>query len=129
MIQIDPIIAVKDVQASAKWYEQIFGFRNSHGGENFAVLKSGEDKIMLCLHKWGEHQHSSLKNENLPSGNGLLLYFRTNDIEKVRENLDKSGYPLEEEMHLNSNSLRKEFSVRDPDNYYLTVTEFHEYEG
>lgn len=129
MIRIDPIIAVKDIEVSANWYQEVFGFQNSHGGESFAVLKSEEDEIMLCLHKWGEHNHPSLTDLNLPAGNGLLVYFRTDNIERIRQNLETIGWPIAEEFHLNQNSLRKEFSVRDPDGYYLTITEFHEYEG
>jgi hypothetical protein len=34
MIKADPIIAVKDVEASAKWYEQIFEFKKAHGGNH-----------------------------------------------------------------------------------------------
>ena len=26
MIKIDPIIAVRDVEASSRWYQQVFGF-------------------------------------------------------------------------------------------------------
>lgn len=35
MMKLDPIIAVKDVEASVKWYEQIFGFKKAHGGKDF----------------------------------------------------------------------------------------------
>jgi catechol-2,3-dioxygenase len=39
MIKIDPIITVKDVEASTKWYQQVFGFRRVHGeNESFVVF-------------------------------------------------------------------------------------------
>jgi len=129
MTQLDPIIAVKDVEASIKFYQQVFGFKNAHGGKEFAVLKSENDEIILCLHKWGAHDHPTLTNPGIRAGNGLLLYFRTENIETIRKNADKAACKIEEEVHLNPNSLKKEFSFRDPDGYYLTVTEFHEYEG
>lgn len=129
MTLIDPIVAVKDVEASAKWYQQIFGFKNAHGGENFAVLKSEEGEVVLCLHKWGAHSHPTLTDQSIPAGNGLLLYFRTQHMETIRKNADKFGAKVEEEVHQNQNSLRKEFSLRDPDGYYLIITEFHQYEG
>jgi hypothetical protein len=47
----------------------------------------------------------------------------------VRKNVERMSAIVEEEIHLNENSLRKEFSIRDPDGYYLTITEFHTYEG
>jgi hypothetical protein len=109
MIKLDPIIAVKDVEANAKWYEQLFGFKNAHGGKDFAVLVSENDDIILCLHKWGEHQHPSLTEPSIVAGNGLILYFRTDKIEVIRKNSDDIGCIIEEEIHLNPNSLKKEF--------------------
>ena len=129
MTKIDPIIAVKDVEASSKWYQQIFGFKSQGGHEYFAVLVSEADEILLCLHKWGEHHHPTMTNAGITPGNGLILYFRTENINAIRQNIEKAGGIVEEEIHLNPNSLKKEFSLRDPDGYYLTITEFHKYEG
>ena len=59
-------------------------------------------------------------------------------METIRENAgkicgqkspDSRGPFIEEDVHLNQNSLREEFSLRDPDGYYLTITGYHEYEG
>ena len=129
MTQLDPIIAVKDIEVSAKWYQKVFGFKNAHGGKDFAVLKSEDDEIILCFHKWGEHNHPSLTNQDTAAGNGLLLYFRTDNIETIRNNIEKVDGTIEAEIHLNPNSLKKEFSFKDLNGYYLTVTEFHKYEG
>jgi predicted enzyme related to lactoylglutathione lyase len=129
MIKIDPIIAVKDVEASSKWYQQVFGFRRVHGGmERFAVLVSENDEILLCLHNWGEeHHHPTMTNPTITPGNGLILYFRTENMDAIRQNVEKVGGIVEKDIHLNPNSLKKEFSLRDPDGYYLTITEFHKY--
>jgi catechol 2,3-dioxygenase-like lactoylglutathione lyase family enzyme len=130
MMTIDPIIAVKDVEASTKWYQQVFGFRRAYGGKDrFAVLVSENNEILLCLHKWEEHEHPTMTNPAITPGNGLILYFRTENMNVIRQNIEKIGGIVEKETHLNSNSLKKEFSLRDPDGYYLTITEFHKYEG
>jgi hypothetical protein len=68
-------------------------------------------------------------NPGITPGNGLILYFRTENMNSVRKNVERMSAIVEEEIHLNENSLRKEFSIRDPDGYYLTITEFHTYEG
>jgi hypothetical protein len=47
----------------------------------------------------------------------------------IRRNVEKIEGRVEEDIHLNPNSRKKEFSLRDPDGYYLTITEFHRYEG
>jgi predicted lactoylglutathione lyase len=129
MTKLDPIIAVKDVNASSQWYERIFSFKRKHGGDNFSVLVSEDNEIILCLHKWEEHHHPTMADPNIPVGNGLLLYFRTERLHTIYENAIKAGCIIEEEVHLNSNSLKQEFSFRDPDGYFLTVTELHQYEG
>jgi hypothetical protein len=129
MIKIDPIIAVKDVEASSNWYQQVFGFRRIHGeNEEFAVLVSESNEILLCLHKWGAHDHPSMTNPSIAAGNGLILYFRTENINEIRQNADKLVCFIEADIHLNPNSTKKEFSLKDPDGYYLTITEFHKYE-
>jgi predicted enzyme related to lactoylglutathione lyase len=128
MTKLDPIIAVKNVEVSAKWYEQIFGFKNAHGGKDFAVLVTENDDVILCLHKWGEHQHPTLTDPSIAAGNGLILYFRTDKMEAIRKNVADIGGVIEKEIQLNPNSLKKEFSLRDPNGYFLTITEYHKYE-
>lgn len=129
MMKLDPIIAVKDIRASAKWYQNVFAFRNNHGNDLFAVLVSDDDETVLCLHKWEEHNHPTMTNPEITPGNGLLLYFRTENMNQIYQNALKEGCLIEEDIHLNPNSLKEEFSFRDPDGYYLTVTAFHKYEG
>ena len=129
MNKIDPIIAVKDVEASSRWYQSVFDCRSMHGGKEFDILLSSENEVFLCLHKWGAHGHPTMENPMITTGNGLILYFRTEHMNRIRENVRREGHTVEEEIHLNPNSTKLEFSIRDPDGYYLTVTEFHKYEG
>jgi hypothetical protein len=129
MTKLDPIIAVKDVESSSKWYQKIFGFKRKHGGNDFAVMVSDDDEIVLALHKWGDHNHPTMTNLNVTAGNGVILYFRTKNLNIIRQNVSDIEGIIEADIHLNQNSLKLEFSMRDPDGYYLTVTEFHKYEG
>ena len=129
MTKIDPIIAVKDVEASSKWYQAVFDCRSMHGGKEFDILVSENNEILICLHQWGKDEHPTMTNPNITPGNGLILYMRTENMNVIRQNVEKIGCPVEEDIHLNPNSRKKEFSLRDPDGYYLTITEFHRYEG
>jgi len=129
MTKTDPIIAVKDVEASSRWYQQVFGCKSMHGGSEFDILVAEDGNVLICLHKWGEHDHPTMKDPTITPGNGLILYFRTKNLDTIRQNVEKAEFPIDEDIHVNQNSRRKEFSLRDPDGYYLTVTEFHEYEG
>lgn len=129
MIKTDPIIAVKDVEQSSKWYQFLLGCRSRHGGKEFDVLVSEEKEVILCLHKWGEHEHPTMMKEDSNVGNGLILYFRTDQLDSIRANAEKTGSPIEREIQVNPNTQKREFSLRDPDGYYLTITEFHSYGG
>lgn len=127
MIKLDPIIAVKDMEASSKWYQSVLGCRSR--GQHIITLMSENNEILLCLHKWGEHEHPTMANPDIIPGNGLILYFRTKNMEGIRENVEKIGYAIEKDIHLNPNSKKMEFSLRDPDGYYIIITEFHKYKG
>lgn len=129
MTKMDPIIAVKDVEASSKWYCSLFGCKSMHGGKDFDILVSEDNQVLICLHNWGEHGHPSMTDSRVTPGNGLILYFRTDNMDIIRQKVEKIGGSIEEDIHLNPNSTKTEFSLRDPDGYYLTITEFHTYEG
>ena len=129
MTKIDPIIAVKDVNISAEWYQAVFGCKRTHKGNDFAVLEDENEEILICLHKWGEHEHPTMTNPQITPGNGLILYYKTENLDAIRQNIEKINHPIEEDIHLNPNSRKKEFSLRDKDGYYWTITEFHKYDG
>lgn len=129
MIKIDPIIAVKDVTVSAQWFESVLDCKRKHGGNDFAVLVDENNTVLICLHKWGEHEHPTMLNSDITPGNGLILYYKTNNLDSILQNVEQMNYPIEEGIHINPNSGKREFSLRDPNGYYLTITEYHEYEG
>ena len=127
MSKLDPIIAVKDIEKSSKWYQSVFNCRSLHGGSEFDILINEKDEVLLCLHQWGTDEHPTMTNPNITPGNGLILYLRTENMNAIRQNVERLGLAIEEDVHINQNSTKKEFSIRDPDGYYLTITEFHTY--
>lgn len=129
MMKLDTIIAVKDIEKSAQWYEQVFSFKNLHGGNHFVVLTTQNNDIILCLHLWEQDDHPSMKNQEIAPGNGVILYFKTDKMEEIRNKASKVHAKIEDDIHINPNSNKREFSMWDPDGYYIIVTEYHEYEG
>ena len=83
--------------------------------------------VILCLHKWKEDNHPTMIDESIKPGNGLILYFRVNNLEKIRENAEKLGAVIEEDIHMNPNSENEEFSILDLDGYYITISRYHDY--
>lgn len=128
-MKADPIIAVKNVLISSQWYQSLLQCKSKHGGDQFDILVSEDQEVLLCLHAWGEHEHPTMQDPSIIPGNGLILYFRTDRMEDIRKTAEELNYTIAEEIHFNSNSMRQEFSLRDPDGYYVTITESHEYEG
>lgn len=122
MVRTEVIIGVKDVVASSKWYQRLLDCKSQHGGDTFEILADADGQTILNLHKWGEHDHPTLSNPDDKPGNGLILYFRVDSIDKLWENAKRLEANVEEEPHVNENSSQREFSLRDPDGYYVTVS-------
>jgi hypothetical protein len=57
-------------------------------------------------------------------GNGLLLFFRVDDFDMVLKRARTLVTRFEEEPHVNPNTRTEEFSLRDPDGYYVTISAF-----
>jgi len=118
------IIAVKDVTASFRWYQSLFGQPETAPAHTyFGQLVDTDGTVLLCLHGWGEHDHPSLTSpDRATPGNGLLLFFRVDDFAPALQRARSLVPRFEEEPHLNPNTKTEEFSVRDPDGYYVTIS-------
>jgi hypothetical protein len=60
--------------------------------------------------------------EETPPGNGLLLFFRVDDFDMALKRARALVTRLEEEPHVNPNTRTREFSLRDPHGYYVTIS-------
>jgi catechol 2,3-dioxygenase-like lactoylglutathione lyase family enzyme len=118
------IIGVRDVPRSFKWYQSLFGqspTRPAH--PYFGQLLDSDGTVLLCLHEWGIEDHPSLVSpgEGTP-GNGLLLFFRVDGFDSALRGARALAPRVEEDPHVNPNTRTKEFSLRDPDGYYVTIS-------
>jgi hypothetical protein len=55
-------------------------------------------------------------------GNGLLLFFRVDDFDAALKRARALVSKFDEEPHMNPNTRTREFSLRDPDGYYVTIS-------
>jgi catechol 2,3-dioxygenase-like lactoylglutathione lyase family enzyme len=118
------IIGVRNVSSSLKWYQSLFGQPSTLPAHDyFGQILDSDGTVLLCLHEWGAHEHPSLMtpDHGIP-GNGLLLFFRVDDFELALQRARSLVSRLEEEPHVNPNTQTKEFSLRDPDRYYVTIS-------
>jgi catechol 2,3-dioxygenase-like lactoylglutathione lyase family enzyme len=118
------IIGVRDVPGSFKWYQSLFGQRETRPGhDHFGQIVDTDGTVLLCLHQWGAHEHPTLTSADIATpGNGLLLFFRVDDYDNALERARVLVTRFEEEPHVNPNTRTREFSLRDPDGYYLTIS-------
>ena len=118
------IIGVGDVASSARWYQALFGQPETPPAhDHFGQILDTDGTVLLCLHQWGAHEHPSLTSRHTASpGNGLLLFFRVDDYEMALTRARALVPRFDEEPHVNPNTQTAEFSVRDPDGYYVTIS-------
>jgi catechol 2,3-dioxygenase-like lactoylglutathione lyase family enzyme len=118
------IIGVGDVRASFKWYQSLLGLPETvPAHDDFGQILDPDGTVLLCLHAWGAHEHPSLLSpDRVQPGNGLLLFFRIDDFDTALPRARALVARVEEEPHMNPNTETLEFSLRDPDGYYVTIS-------
>ena len=118
------IIGVRDVTVSLKWYQSLFGQpETTPVHDHFGQILDTDGTVLLCLHRWGAHEHPTLMSpDDAAPGNGLLLFFRVDDYERALERARELVDRFAEEPHVNVNTQTSEFSLWDPDGYYVTFS-------
>ena len=118
------IIGVGDVAGSFQWYQTLLGLpRTAPAHDYFGQILDADGTVLLCLHAWGAHDHPSLASpDDGTPGNGLLLFFRVDDFDAALQRGRALVTRFEEEPSRNPNTETLEFSLRDPDGYYVTIS-------
>lgn len=115
-----PMLFVEDVEASSRWYQELFGLTSGHGGPEFEMLMSG-DTIAMQLHLADAEEHGTRVHPDAPTGSGVLLNFETVDVEAVHRRAVEMGAAIETEPAWNELASHTEFVVLDPNGYALCV--------
>ena len=121
-MQLAPLICVRDVESSSRWYQRLIGCESGHGGSKYERLVF-QGRLVLQLHDWEEeHQHGRLGDPQLrPYGNGVLLWFELEDYEFAVERAAAMNVDVVKPSHLSENE-NWEFWLRDPDGYTVVLT-------
>lgn len=121
-----PIIGVKDVAVSNKWYSTLLGQTaeplDQH--DDFALIEDDDGTVLLGLHEWGGHGEGpplQSPGEGAP-GNGALLFIRIDDFDESLERARGLVPRFETDPEVfESGPGTNAFTVRDPDGYYVTI--------
>ena len=118
------VIGVKNVASSFRWYQSLFGLPETQPGHDYwGQILDSDGTVLVCLHQWGAHDHPSLMSpDKAEPGNGLLLFFRVDDFDAALTRARELVTEFEEEPHINPSTETLEFSLRDPDGYYVTIS-------
>jgi len=118
------IIGVADVPQSFKWYQSLLGLpETTPAHDDFGQIVDSDGTVLLCLHQWGVEEHPSLTSpSHAKPGNGLLLFIRVDDFDGALLRARSLVSRLQEEPHMNENTATMEFSLRDPDGYFVTIS-------
>jgi catechol 2,3-dioxygenase-like lactoylglutathione lyase family enzyme len=120
-MQAQPLIAVRDVQASSYWYQAVLGCESGHGGSEYEQIVC-KDRMVLQLHHWDAQEHPHMGDQNShPYGNGVLLWFQTDEFDAAFDRVNALNAEILEPPKMNPNANHREFWLRDPDGYVVVI--------
>lgn len=122
------LLAVRDVERSSRWYQELLGLTSDHGGAEYErLLADGE--LVLQLHGLSvEHHHGTFADPAVPVGNGVLVWFgEVADFDGAVQRAQALGAPVVREPHRNppegqgNGPGHRELWIQDPDGYTVVV--------
>ena len=123
-VRSQPLIAVREVRASSRWYQQLLGLdalpEHPHRDVYERLFCAG--RMLLQLHAWDEEDHPNLVNAAAaPVGHGVLLWFEVDNFDEVVKQARALGAQIVLEPHVNPRPAHREVWLRDPDGYVVVV--------
>jgi catechol 2,3-dioxygenase-like lactoylglutathione lyase family enzyme len=123
-VRAQPLIAVRDVRASARWYSHLLGLNplpeHPHRDVYDRLFCAGN--LILQLHAWDEEDHPNLVNADAaPPGHGVLLWFEVDDFDGAVQRARSLNAQVIEEPHVNRRPNHREMWLRDPDGYVVVI--------
>ena len=123
-VEAQPLIAVRDVRASSRWYAELLGAdalpEHPHRDVYDRISCSG--RLVPQLHAWDEEDHPNLVNASAaPPGHGVLLWFQVDDFDAVVRRARASRATIIQEPHVNPGPRHMEVWLRDADGYVVVI--------
>ena len=124
-MELTPMIVVQDVEASSAWYQQLFGLKGAHGGDEFEMLMNAEGALQLLLHRSEHGEHAGLETPGpRGSGAGVLFYFSVPDLESYVDRAEEMRVEIVASPSFNEKAHALECTIRDPDGYLITISQW-----
>jgi predicted enzyme related to lactoylglutathione lyase len=125
--QSQTMIAVRDVEASSRWYQELLGLVSDHGGPEYERLLA-DGVLALQLHRRDvDHHHGPVvADPDGAVGNGVLLWLgEVSDFDGVVARAAAAGVLVVRPAHRNppdgEGPSHREIWLQDPDGYTVVV--------
>jgi catechol 2,3-dioxygenase-like lactoylglutathione lyase family enzyme len=116
-----PLLSVRDVPASSRWYQKVLGAESGHGGDEYERIVV-DGALILQLHALEEeHHHGALARAGVPLGNGVAVWFEVDDLDAAIARIRKAKAAIVTDVHVNPNAGHREIWVHDPDGYLVVL--------
>jgi hypothetical protein len=123
-IESQPLIAVRDVRASSRWYARLLGADGlpEHAHRDVYERISRAGRMLLQLHAWDEEDHPNLVGADAaPIGHGVLLWFQVEAFDLVVERARGLQAEVIEGPFVNPAPGHRELWLRDLDGYVVVI--------
>ena len=123
-VQSQPLIAVRNVRASSRWYATLLGADSLPDHEHRDVYDriTVSGRVVLQLHAWDEEEHPNLVNRAAaPLAHGVVLWFQVGDFDAAVARARALQAEVVEEPHVNPAPQAWEMWLRDPDGYVVVI--------
>ncbi len=121
VLRPQPLIAVRDVEASSRFYQCLLDCESGHGGREYERLVS-DGELVLQLHDASTaHHHGTIGDPTLPYGNGVLLWFTLEAFDAAVARVGELRAEIVHEPHVNPNARQRECWLLDPDGYTVVL--------
>jgi hypothetical protein len=126
-VRAQPLLAVRDVQASARWYARLLDaqrssvmFESDHAHLYDRIMLGGA--LVLQLHAWDEEEHPNLMNaEASRPGHGVLVWFEVDDFDATVRRARTLKAKVVRKPHVNPAPAHREIWLEDLDGYVVVV--------
>lgn len=116
-----PLLSVRDVPTSSRWYQRVLDADSGHRGEYFEhIVADGEIIVQLHRIDVADH-HDLLAQSDAALGNGVIVWFEVDDFESAVARVRAQGARIETEPHENPNAGQREIWLTDPDGYRVVI--------
>jgi len=120
-MRVLPLLTVRDVEASSRFYQQLLDCRSGHGGKEYERLVRNGD-VLLQLHRWEAHEHPGMGDPDAaPHGYGVALFVETDAFDAAVARARAVHAKILDGPKVNPNAKHRELWIHDPDGYTVVV--------